>query len=145
MCNLLVGNMVHHRRSRLHIVVLFLIFFTGAVGNGTDQAGNGDLHCPQQSKHGSHNENHIGQHISAGPADQLSHASADDTAGQSLHTSKIQLLDGSKAFCHPIVVNHKMENTAADNDKQDGADTAQRDPGLSAKGMDQKQIQKCRD
>ena len=144
---LLVGNMVHHHSSRLDVVLLFLLivpFLSGAVGDGADNAGDGDLHGTKKEQNRSHNQKNITHHIAAGPAQQHGNSAAENTAGAAGNTGYVQVRDQRHSLGHALGLNRQVINTAAQEQENQCADAAHGNLGLAAKGVDHEQIQQNR-
>ena len=140
----LVGQVVHHRRRRLHIVVFLSLIpqFSGPVGNGPDDAGNGDLHGAKEGQYGSNAQNQVGNHIAAGPAQQHGKPAAQHAAGAAIHAPCIKVGNHGKALRHALALHCQMVNAATEQHKGNKADAAHGGGVFSSKGLDKEQVQK---
>ena len=134
----LVGNMIDHQGCRIHILLHILVLFSGAIGNGPNQAGNGDLHCTQKQQNRSNHADQDGCPSSKGPFHQQRQTSADNTAAESLIARLVEIRNGIKARCHSLVLNRQMVNTAAQQHEEHSANTAHLHICPAAKNMNDK-------
>ena len=140
--DLLARNIVDYSRRRVYVVlVVFLhIIVLGAVGNGSDNAGNGDIHCPQQRQDCEKHAEHKGQRFAAEPAQQHGRAAAEDAAGTSRYAAGIQVGDQGKALRHLLLLHGKVVNAPAQKYENQCADAAHGRGIFPAKGVDDEQV-----
>ena len=137
----LIGDVVHHCRGRLHIIVLFFlpILLPGAVRNGLDNAGNGDLHGAQKRQHRGNAQNQIGNHAAAGPADQHGQTTAENAPGGAEGAAGVEIRNDFNAFRHTLLLHDQVVNTAAQENESNHADAAHGRLPLPAKNLDNEQ------
>ena len=140
--DLLARNIVDYSRRRVYVVlVVFLhIIVLGAVGNGSDNAGNGDIHCPQQRQDCEKHAEHKGQRFAAEPAQQHGRAAAEDAAGASCYAAGTQVFDQGKALRHLLLLHGKVVNAPAQKNEEQCADAAHGRGVFPAKGVDDEQV-----
>ena len=140
--NLLARNIVDYSRRRVYVVlVVFLhIIVLGAVCNGSDNAGNGDIHCPQQRQNCEKHAEHKGQRFAAEPAQQHGRAAAENAAGASRYAAGIQVGDQGKALRHLLLLHGKVVNAPAQKNEEQCADAPHGRGIFPAKGVDDEQV-----
>ena len=140
--DLLARNIVDYSRRRVYVVlVVFLhIIVLGAVGNGSDNAGNCDIHCPQQRQNCEKHAEHKGQRFAAEPAQQHSRAAAEDAACASLHAAGEKLENQRKARRRLLLPHGKVVDTSAQEHEDQCADAAHGRGVFPAKGVDDEQV-----
>ena len=65
----------------------------GPVGDGPDNAGNGDLHGAQKRKDRADDQNEVGDQVSAEPAQEHSQSAAENAAGAALQSTGVEIRD----------------------------------------------------
>ena len=144
--NLLVCNIVDYSRRRVYVVlVVFLhIIVLGAVGNGSDNAGNGDIHCPQQRQNRENHAENKSQRIAAEPAQQHGCTAAENTAGASRNAAGVQVGNQGKALGHLLLLHGKMVNAPAQKYEDQRTDAAHGRGVFPSKCVNDEQVQQSR-
>ena len=140
--------MIHHQGGGLHIdAFLFLVLpiLLGAVDDGPDDAGNGDVQSPQQGQHGGKTDEKIRHGAAAGPAEQNRQSAAEHSAASAVNAAEIQVREQSKAFGNALGLNRQVVDAAAQQHKGNGAHAPHDGGFFPAKGIDKEQIQQRRD
>ena len=138
--DLLVRNVVDYNRRRVYVVLFLRIIVLGAVGNGSDNAGNGDIHCPQQRQNCEKHAENKGQRIAAEPAQQHGRAAAKNAAGTSRCAAGVQVGDQGKARGQFLFLHGKVINAPAQKHEDQRADASHSRCVFPSKGVDDKQI-----
>ena len=141
--NLLARNIVDYNRRRVYVVlVVFLhIIVLGAVGNGSDNAGNGDIHCPQQRQNCEKHAENKSQRFAAEPAQQHGCTAAENTAGASRNAAGEKLGNQRKARRCLLLLHGKVVDTSAQEHEDQCADAPHGRGVFPSKGVDDEQIQ----
>ena len=138
--DLLARNIVDYSRRRVYVVLFLRIIVLGAVGNGSDNAGNGDIHCPQQRQNCEKHAEHKGQRFAAEPAQQHGRAAAENAACASRYAAGIQVGDQGKALRHLLLLHGKVVNAPAQKNEKQCADAPHGRGIFPAKGVDDEQV-----
>ena len=138
--DLLVRNVVDYNRRRVYVVLFLRIIVLGAVGNGSDNAGNGDIHCPQKRQNRENHAENKGQRIAAEPAQQHGRAAAENAAGTSRCAAGVQVGDQGKALRHLLLLHGKVVNAPAQKNEDQCADAPHGRGVFPAKGVDDEQV-----
>ena len=138
--DLLARNIVDYSRRRVYVVLFLRIIVLGAVGNGSDNAGNGDIHCPQQRQNRENHAENEGQRIAAEPAQQHGRAAAKNAAGTSRCAAGVQVGDQGKARGQRLFLHGKVINAPAQKHEDQCADASHSRCVFPPKGVDDKQI-----
>ena len=138
--DLLARNIVDYSRRRVYVVLFLHIIVLGAVGNGSDNAGNGDIHCPQQRQNCEKHAEHKGQRFAAEPAQQHGRAAAENAAGASRYAAGTQVFDQGKALRHLLLLHGKVVNAPAQKNEKQCADAPHGRGVFPAKGVDDEQV-----
>ena len=138
--DLLARNIVDYSRRRVYVVLFLRIIVLGAVGNGSDNAGNGDIHCPQQRQNCEKHAEHKGQRFAAEPAQQHGRTAAENAAGASRYAAGTQVFDQGKALRHLLLLHSKVVNAPAQKNEEQCADAPHGRGVFPAKSVDDEQV-----
>ena len=144
---MLVGNMIHHDGRRLgHLLRSFLLpLGSGPVADGTDDAGNGELHGPQQRENSGNAQDHIAEHFAAEPLQEHGQHAAENTAALAGNALLIQGENAFEADLPGLRHQGQVGNAPAQQHEGHHADHTGADGPLLAECEDKEQVQCCRD
>ena len=142
--NLLVCNIVDYSRRRVYVVLFLHVIVLWAVGNGSDNAGNGDIHCPQQRQNRENHAENKSQRIATEPAQQHGCTAAENTAGASRNAAGVQVGDQGKALGHLLLLHGKMVNAPAQKYEDQRTDAAHGRGVFPSKCVNDEQVQQSR-
>ena len=144
--NLPGGDLVHHDGRRLDVIVVLVlvIVISGTIGDGTDEAGNGDLHSAKQCQHRQKHGDDVGQRRTASPAQQIARKAAHNAAGGARRAAGIEIADQLNRLRLHLLGNHQMVNHTAQQGECYGAAAPQPHRQLPTEQVDERHIEQSR-